>query len=152
MTGYALVRAAHSDWRWLVLATLILVLVRRGPWTAFDERVSKAFVAAVDIQVALGLVLYFAFSPFFTAAHSAFRAAMHDPITRFFSVEHETAMLIAFTIAHVGRVRIRRAEPERKRRIALITALLFLGLGHSLAVAESGPAAVARRDFAALLR
>jgi hypothetical protein len=133
MSGYELVRLVHGYWRWMVLASGLVVLARaiaglRGTarWTPVDERAAKIFVAAVDVQVLLGLVLYFGLSPFFQAVHQSFHASMKDPITRFFGIEHETAMVIAFVAAHVGRVRARRAiDPRRKQRATLVSLIVF---------------------------
>ncbi|HWE31463.1 MAG TPA: hypothetical protein VHB97_25850, partial [Polyangia bacterium] len=47
---------------------------------------------------------------------------------RFFGVEHETAMLLAFVTAHVGRVLSRRAPDPRKQRILRATMFIFFAL------------------------
>ena len=134
MNGYAITRLVHGYWRWAVLAALVAVLARavaglraRRDWAPADERAARRFVAAVDLQLLLGLVLYFVYSPYFLALRQSFGAAMKDPTTRFFAIEHQVAMLVAVAIAHAGRVRARRAaEPRRKHRVMLVTALLFL--------------------------
>jgi hypothetical protein len=101
----------------------------RRDFSPSDERASKWLVAAVDIQVLLGLVLYFGLSPFFAALRQSFAASMAEATTRFFAIEHETAMALAFVAAHVGRVRVRRAtEPARKHRALLVSAIIFLVL------------------------
>ncbi len=125
---YGWLRLVHSYWRWMVVLSAIVVLVRairaRG-WTAGDERASLLFVAAVDIQVLLGLTLYFGFSPYWTAIHTAFAATMKSQDARFFGIEHETAMLLAFVTAHVGRAVSKRAPESRKQRILCTTLLVF---------------------------
>ena len=128
---YGWLRLVHGYWRWMVVLAAAVVLVRairaRG-WTAADERASVLFVAAVDIQVLLGLTLYFGFSPYWTATHTAFAATMKNQGARFFGVEHETAMLLAFVVAHVGRVVSKRAPESRKQRILRTTLLVFFAL------------------------
>ncbi len=134
MSGYAFLRLLHGDWRWAVLAALVVVLVRaslglaRGSgWSPGDERAARLLVIAFDVQVLLGLILYFAFSPSFSALVHAPGAAMKDAGTRFFAVEHGFAMLIALAVLHVARARSRRqAEPARKHRIMLVGALVVL--------------------------
>jgi hypothetical protein len=136
MTGYNVLRLVHGYWRWAVLASALVLLVRAfagaragRDWSAGDDRASRWFVASADVQLLLGLILYFAFSPFWSALHGSFHAAMKDPVTRFFAIEHETAMVIAVAIAHVGRVRIRRApDAASKRRAAIAWTLVFLAI------------------------
>jgi hypothetical protein len=135
MSGYGVLRLAHGDWRWVVLGCALWALVRaadgvarRRSWRPGDERAALAFVAALDVQLLLGLVLYFGFSPFASAMRHAFAATMKDAGTRFFAVEHETAMLLAVAAAHVGRVRARRADPTRRHRLMLLTLLVFFAI------------------------
>src|SRR4029077_4229014 len=65
---------------------------------------------------------------------SSFGAAMKDPATRFWAVEHTPAMMAAVVLAHVGRVLARKAvTPVAKRTRLLIcfglaTALMILGM------------------------
>jgi hypothetical protein len=128
MTTYGVLRLFHGDWRWIILALEAAILarsIRGGAWKPLDERLWIAFVAAVDLQLLLGVILYFV-SPFFAALHASAKAAMHQPTTRFFAVEHETAMLLGVVVAHIGRAKLRRATDDaRKHRIALTTAIVF---------------------------
>jgi putative effector of murein hydrolase len=51
--------------------------------------------------------------------------ALADRVTRFFAVEHQTAMLLAVILAHAGRIRARRADSdEARQRIVAITLIL----------------------------
>src|SRR5690242_18562360 len=109
MVAYWVLRAVHGYFRWAVVVSGVVALVRasRGarPWSVGDERDSRWFVAAVDVQVAIGLVLYFGFSPFWPVVRDSFQLALHDRSSRFFGMEHPTAMVLAFVAAHVGRAR-----------------------------------------------
>jgi hypothetical protein len=136
MNGYTLLRLVHGYWRWMVLVCGVVVLLRafaalrnRRAWTASDDRASRIFVAVVDVQVFLGLTLYFVFSPFWSAVRESFRFAMKDPTSRSFGMEHETAMLLAFIAVHVGRVRARRISTAvGKHRALLASTLVFFAL------------------------
>ena len=136
MNAYGLLRLVHGCWRWAVLATAIVVLVRaiagsirRTPWTAADERASRAFGSALDLQVVIGLVLYFGFSPFWPATYKTFSETMRSDVARFFGVEHQTAMLLAATAAYIGRVRGKRAvDSTRRHRVMLVAMLIFFAL------------------------
>jgi hypothetical protein len=131
-SAYTLVRLVHGYWRWPVFLLALVVLGRalaawraRRPWQRTDERLIVSFLGALDLQLLLGLVLYFAWSPYFRALLDAPRAALADRVTRFFAVEHQTAMLLAVILAHAGRIRARRADSdEARQRIVAITLIL----------------------------
>ncbi len=136
MNAYTLLRLAHGYWRWVVLATAIVVLLRaiagfmaHKPWTSADERASKTFGNALDLQVMIGLILYFGFSPFWPATYRTFSETMQSDVARFFGVEHETAMLLAATAAYIGRARAKRAIDSRRRhRTMLVAMVIFFAL------------------------
>lgn len=118
---YGLVLLVHSWLRWAVLAA--------GIAAAFGGRSredtgGKWFVILLDLQILLGLLLYFVLSPFTKEAMSNFGEAMGNSQLRFFAVEHVFGMLIGTALAHVGRKKIRNAPIERRGRLALI----FYGL------------------------
>ncbi len=118
---YELVLLVHSWLRWAVLAA--------GIAAAFggrsrEDTAGKWFTILLDVQILLGLLLYFVLSPFTTAALSNFGEAMGNSQLRFFAVEHVFGMLIGTALAHVGRKKVLRAPIERRGRLALI----FYGL------------------------
>ena len=126
---YLTILAVHSWVRWLVLISGLLAVLRafraaRSAWTAADDRAGFWFVMLLDLQVLIGLLLYVWLSPI---THEAFRgmgAAMKSSSLRFWAVEHVFGMVVALAFAHVGRVRIRKADPARRRKVAAI----FFGL------------------------
>jgi uncharacterized integral membrane protein len=118
---YALVLLIHSWLRWAVLAAGLAAIVRGG---SRNESAGKWFTILLDIQIALGLLLYFALSPVTGAALENFGAAMKIPQLRYFAVEHVFGMVIGVALAHIGRGRVRKARDDRKAR----TAAIFYGL------------------------
>jgi hypothetical protein len=122
----------HSWVRWLVLIAGLVLIVRSAMglsggkhWSALEERAALFFTVGLDVQFLLGLLLYGVLSPFVRLAMSDVGAAMRDGDLRFWLVEHLVGMLIALALAHVGRVRIRRAADDgSKHRQALI----FMGI------------------------
>jgi hypothetical protein len=52
----------------------------RRPWTPADDATGRWFVISVDIQVLLGLLLYFFFSSFTMAAWRDMAGAMADKV------------------------------------------------------------------------
>lgn len=140
MSGYALVTWVHSYLRWLILIALIVASVkfaggwRAGrPWDAGSTRLLKATVGLLDLQLLLGLLLYFLLSPLTELAFRDMGAAMRSAPARFFVVEHATMMVAALVAVHVTSVRVRRAkeDPVRQRRAAIgvMTTLLFVCVG-----------------------
>jgi hypothetical protein len=122
----------HSWLRWAVLLAGLLALLRGlsawsggRPWTRSDDRAGAMFVGLLDLQMLLGLALYFLLSPITTAALQDFGAAMGNAPMRFWAVEHVTGMIVGIALAHVGRARIKKATDERRRHR---TAAIFFGL------------------------
>ncbi len=124
---------AHSANRWLVLVVALMCIARaaggwfrRRPYDRTDERLIRAFVAVVDTQLLLGLVLYLILSPIGAAALLA-PGMLWNAILRFFAFEHPLIMLIGFAVLHVGVVRAKRLgdAPERHRAFLKTVALAF---------------------------
>lgn len=139
---YTSVLFLHSWLRWAVLLLGLLALVRaiagasgRRPWLPADDRAGKFFIIALDVQIVLGLILYFFLSPITGAAMADFGAAMKSSGPRFWAVEHVFGVVVAAILAHRGRTRVRSIpDPARKHRVAAIFIVLAL-----LAVAASIP-------------
>ena len=129
---YDLLLLAHSWLRWLVLLAALAAIVRaiggvntRRPFTPLDDRAGLWLTASLDFQMLLGLILYIFLSPVTQSAFVDMAAAMREAPIRFFAVEHPVGMIVAIALAHVGRVRVRKAaDSESKHKQALI----FFGL------------------------
>jgi hypothetical protein len=120
----------HSLLRWVVLLTGLLAIGRAvagwaggRPWTPADNRSSLWFTIALDVQLLAGLLLYLVLSPLTQAAFEDVGATMRNPALRFWTVEHPFGMVIALALAHVGRVRIRKATTDIGRH--QVAAILF---------------------------
>ncbi len=100
---YTFLLHAHSGLRWLILVAVIIAVLKSmvglfagSNYTKFDKIVAVAFVGMMHLQLLIGLVLYFFYSPFITYN-------MSDQVSRFWSVEHLALMLFAVAAAQVGR-------------------------------------------------
>ena len=93
----------------------------------------------------LGLVLYGFLSPVTQSAFVDMAAAMRAAPVRFFAVEHPVGMIVAIALAHVGRVRIRKATDSESRHKR---ALVFFGLALAGAAAVDAVADRSRRPVA----
>jgi len=116
---YSFLLSAHNIVRWVVVALAVWTLVsaytgllQTRPWTETDRKSGSFFTISMDIQLVIGLLLYFVFGPWARAILSDFGAAMSNDELRYFAVEHFLVMIIAVALAHIGTVRIRRAEGD----------------------------------------
>jgi hypothetical protein len=138
---YNVVLTTHSWLRWVVVLTAVLVIVRalagaraKRPWSASDDRASRLFVIALDLQFLLGLVLYFALSPITRAALQDFGEAMRIGAVRYWAVEHVFGMVVALAFAHAGAARVRKtADAVARHRVAAVFFILaFLAIAASI--------------------
>lgn len=126
----------HNILRWTaVLAVAYAFLRAAGGWMsgrvrdAGDKRSELLATIAVDVQIVVGLLLYFVWSPNVKSAHQDMGAAMKDPVLRFWAVEHLTIMLIAIVLVHAGKILSRKARSENaKHRRAAIAFGIALAL------------------------
>lgn len=122
----------HDTLRWLLLLSLVTTLVKyligwlgNQPWKKTDNLMGIIFTSLMDLQLLVGLVLYFFLSPITKFAFSDFGAAMKDTELRFYAVEHFLMMLIAVVLVHIGRAKSKKAATDAgKFKIAT----LFYGL------------------------
>lgn len=133
---YSFLLFLHSWLRWLVLATGAVLLVRvatgasrRTAWEPRDQRAGAAFLAALDSQVLLGLVLYVV-SPLTPKSFDDLHVFMKVPTLRFFAVEHAVGMVLAAVAAHVGWARGRRSPSDdvRFKRVLVGVILAMLAI------------------------
>lgn len=117
MTAYSALLHAHSGFRWLVLLVLAIVLIKSliglfggGNYSKFDKIMSSSFVGFMDLQLLIGLILYF-ISPIAKEARSVGMGnMMADSTLRFWGMEHLVVMILAVVAAHVGSVISKKAE------------------------------------------
>jgi cytochrome bd-type quinol oxidase subunit 1 len=136
MSAYSIVLTIHSWNRWAALllgvaATLNAFLNRtENPAKPGRSRWDTFFMAAVDLQVLLGLVLYFGLSPVTTAGLNDLSEAIHSPILRFWVFFHIIAMFGGMLLVRVGRVLAMTGKTPDARRfrkgIAFAAALLVM--------------------------
>jgi hypothetical protein len=136
---YELALTIHSILRLVVLALLLYALFRaiagwlgRKSWTDADRKAGLFLTIAADVQLLLGLLLYFVWSPFTQQARADMGAAMKDKELRFWAVEHLTIMLLALVAIHLTKVLARKAKTDaaKHRRGAIgyaLTLLLIIG-------------------------
>jgi hypothetical protein len=136
--NYSLV--IHSILRWAVLLfgvcavlSALGAVVSKRAYRSGDNKVSLFFMISCDIQLLLGLILYFS-GMWFEKVKTGMGEVMKDPAERFFAVEHALMMIIAWLLVHIGRSMVKRADTDAQKHkrtliyfgIALIIILLMI--------------------------
>jgi hypothetical protein len=121
---YSAFLLVHSWIRWVAIAAGLMATISavRGV-SAQDPRADRwglVLTSALDLQLVIGLLLYFAVSPVMEGIRANFAAAMPNPQLRFWAVEHVTGMVLALILVHVGRVLSRKAASPAARRTRLM--------------------------------
>lgn len=100
----------HSLLRYFVLVALVVVIVKallsvinKQPYTKLDNRFGLYLFIFTHMQLLIGLILYFV-SPFVKFGSDT----MSDKTTRYWTVEHLTAMIIAVVLITLARTSIKR--------------------------------------------
>ncbi len=135
---YALFLALHNILRWVVVILAVLALVRayrgwfgRREWTPADRRTGSFFAISMDVQLLLGLILYFLLSPLTRPVlEGQMGLVMGNPEMRFFGVEHIFYMILGVVFVHAGTILSRRADEAviKHRRAAILFTLVAITL------------------------
>ncbi len=128
---YDFVLRVHSILRWAVLLLLVVSVYkhfagRNKPFTALHRKLGLFTMIAADIQLLIGLYQWFAGPRGLKMLQSMpMKEIMRDSVTRFYAIEHITAMLIAIILIHVGYGYAKKnvPDPQKHKRV-----LLFFGL------------------------
>lgn len=104
----------HNLFRWLILIfafwtviSAISGLSSHRIYSVNDGRANLFFMICMDIQLLLGLALFFMGGWY--SGFSNMGETMKDPMVRFFTVEHSLMMIIAWILVHAGRVAVKKA-------------------------------------------
>ncbi len=133
---YRILLGIHSWNRWIVLILgVMLIVVAWQKWlgkastTETTGKLSIFFIISVDIQLLLGIFLLFV-SPAIATFMSDPGAGMSQSAIRFWPMEHGVMMLIATIVAHIGRVKLKKAadpiDGNRKAAIMFTIALVLM--------------------------
>ena len=136
---YTTVLFLHSWIRWIALVSTVGVTLAalRGKVEgdrSTADRWGMVAMLSLDLQMLLGLVLYLGLSPNMREILNHFGESMQRADTRFWAVEHITAMFLAIVLSHVGRVLARKAKTSASKRkrllvcFGLATLLILAGM------------------------
>ena len=108
---------------WTVIDALTGVIGKRN-FTKGDNLGNLLFMISCDVQLLLGLILYFA-GPWFGLIKDNAKMVMSNNSLRFFSMEHEIMMIAAWILVHVGRAAVKKAPTDAAKHQRM---LLFFGI------------------------
>jgi hypothetical protein len=133
---YSILVATHNYLHYLLLILLIALIGRsfycwrkKIAYNQTTDKIGLYTFITTHTQLLLGLILY-AISPFVHLAN--FSVAIKDKVSRFWTVEHITLMLIAVALITVARITMKKIpldENKHKRLFILNTVALILILG-----------------------
>ena len=128
----------HNVVRWAVLFFGLWTLLNgitgyfgKRNYTANDNRSNLFFMISCDIQLLIGLILYFVNG--WSAKLKDLGSNMKDPYIRFFTMEHIVMMLIAWALVHIGRASVKKASTDTAKHKKM---LLFFGIAIVLILAS----------------
>lgn len=130
MTLYTGLREFHSIVAYILLATLIISIlftfisyVQKQAFTDTNRKVALIGFISAHLQLLIGLILYFV-SPLGISNFSG--AAMKDPMSRLFMLEHPLTMIIAIVLITIGYSKAKKLKEDNKRYSKI---LIFYTLG-----------------------
>ncbi len=111
----------HNILRWAVLLFGIWTLINaisgvmsKRSYTSMDNKINFYFMLSCDIQLLLGLFLYFN-GMWFEKIKNNMGEVMKNSIERFFAVEHALMMIIAWLLVHIGRSMVKRCDTDTQK-------------------------------------
>ena len=127
-----LILTLHNLVRWVVIILGIVAAalafagwLNKRSWTERVRRIGSFFAMSVDIQILLGLLLYFIGPLKIAGALQDFGAAMGVSDLRFYALEHPLLMVLGVVFAHLGNALPRKVDdPQAKYKRAAV----FFGL------------------------
>jgi hypothetical protein len=116
-----IVLVLHSYIRWFILLFAVLTIFMSiggmngsKPFAAGNKRIALFLLISCDLQLLLGLVLYFA-GPWFNLLKTGGKEMMENASTRFYVMEHNVAMIIAIILIHIGYSSIKKPIPDASK-------------------------------------
>lgn len=130
--------AMHSGWRYVILILLVLAIVYakqtasgKKAFEGATKKMGMFTMIAADIQLLVGLVLYF----YFLASQTNFKMGkLTDQLAvgqfRSIAIDHAVGMLIALILIHVGYAKAKKAlndtDAGKKQFTYMLIALIVI--------------------------
>lgn len=133
---YSILLHVHSIGRWILLILLVIAifnsLIAGGrPYIKSDARTGLLLTIVADIMLLVGLALWYWGPKGYNliVAAGGMGNAMQNPVTRFYGVEHITAMVISIALIHIGKAQGKKLISDRakhKRTVIFYTIALIV--------------------------
>jgi predicted acyltransferase len=104
----------------VVIVQSLLGMVNKKPYGSMDNRLGLFLFILTHTQLLIGIILYFV-SP----AVQFSGAAMKEASTRYWLVEHNTAMIIAIALITIARISSKKMvnDADKHRRMFILNAI-----------------------------
>lgn len=127
MNFYSFIKYLHSGFRYIVLILILVAIVRaffgwlaKKSFTEGNRKVNLFALISAHTQLLIGLVLYFV-SPLVQFGSQT----MKDDVTRYWTVEHITGMIVAIVLITIGYSKSKKATTDtaKHKSIAVFYAI-----------------------------
>lgn len=134
--------ATHSILRYLILIFLLIVIVQslmgwlgKKPYTSTDNRTGLFLFILTHTQLLVGIILFFV-SPVVMFSGEA----MKEPATRYWLVEHNTAMLVAIVFITLARTTSKKMQTDeaKHRRLFIFNVIALVIILATVAMSGRG--------------
>ncbi|MEN8240456.1 MAG: hypothetical protein ABFS17_00930 [Chloroflexota bacterium] len=130
----------HNILRWvlLILAAFTLYrmvrgLIKKTSWNSLDSSSGLFFTIVLDLQLLLGIILYFILSPLVKTFFANLGDAMGESALRYWGIEHILMMFLAVVFGHLGSILAKKQVLDQKKyqsgAIFFLISVLFLFAG-----------------------
>jgi hypothetical protein len=125
----------HNLLRWVLLLLMVFVLYRsysgwfgNKKFEKLDKATGGALVGSAHLQLLIGLIIYFSFSPWFDMLKTDAGSVMKDPVSRLKAIEHPLTMIIAVVMLQLGRTFSKKETDDVKKfkTVAIYTTIALL--------------------------
>ena len=111
----------------IIVVVSFIGLTTKKPWSKFQKTLTLVHLIVIDIQFAIGMVLYIAFSPFgLKAFNNPDLNVMKDAEVRVIAIEHLILMLVAWILIHMGYSKSKKAINPNQTVVIYYTLALIL--------------------------
>jgi len=125
----------HNILRWILLPVMLFVLFRsysgwfgNQKYEKIDNATGGALIGLAHLQLLLGLIIYFAVSPWFDLLKADVGAIMKDPVSRLKAIEHPLTMIIGIILIQLGRTFSKKLSIDKQKfkTVAIYTTIALL--------------------------
>jgi putative Ca2+/H+ antiporter (TMEM165/GDT1 family) len=121
---YDFLVATHNVVRWIVVILGSVAVIRafwgwfgKKEWTLSERKIGILFTSAIDVQLLLGIILYFVVSEWGlkTILNQGMSFVMSDSTYRFFAIEHAFLMILGVIFAHLGSMLPKKVDDSQSK-------------------------------------